>query len=1076
MIPSTSPNTGIGFCSGNTAIPALDVETYSEAGYIYNQQKERYQSLVKNSPGLKGVGAAVYAEHPSTELLLLSCDLLDGKGVRLWVQGMGDPLWLFSYIRDGGLLESHNAGFEFLIWDRVCRARMDWPSLPLEQQRCSMAKAQRYALPGKLEKLTEVLGSKIKKNPQGSRLIRLFSIPRSPTKYDKRRRIYLTDNPKEAFNFCLYNADDVRSEMEASSKCPDLTPFELEVWLTSQRINMRGVQVDVEALEDCLAIYDQAEKKYTKELFEVTNGTVRTVAEVEKMRDYLNGEGVDVPNIQADTVKDTLTRADLPAHARRVLEIRQLLSMASVKKLHAINVRRCKDNRLRDLFKYCGADRTGRWSGSGVQPQNLASKGPKVDLCHDCDHHQARGLNQCQWCGGGLHLQPVEWSLNAVEDVLTLVKTRNLETVEHVFGNALKALSGCLRALFIAAPGHDFICSDYSAIEAVVLAELAGETWRQEVFRTHGMIYEESAARIFKIPMNEILEHKEKYGGKHPVRDKSKRLELSLGYQGWLGALKAFGGDAFFNDDQEMKEAILKWRADSPNIVEFWGGQWRKNPHAWIFKREFYGLEGAAVCAVLNPGQAYRCRLITYCVINDVLMCQLPSGRFLYYHQPRLTEGVDLYSKQKIYKLSYMGWNSDSTKGPVGWMRMNTYGGKLVENCLSGKTLVFTHRGMIRLNNIRLEDRIWDGYEFVKHGGLINQGVQEVVSWQGLQGTKDHLIKNGNKWNRLIDMDENTIQNVLKTGQDSLVALFSKLMELEKMQSLNSNVIAGQCLNDLHMIYSKKELGNAQNAGIKKQVRKDNLNQLEKCKERYFKNGFTAIQGLFHAAQIKTAKRSKTMVRAALKFLNRGLRTVTNSYCMFKNYQIGIRTDSTLTESTIMETMNLEIFDSLHDPKIVKIEDLQKTQCGSSTKKNKCYFHNFGVNTALNGRDKTLMNILKKDVHQKKYTKDTKIEVFDLKNCGPRNQFMVMTNAGPVIVHNCTQATARDILAHALVEVERAGYRVVLHVHDELVIEVPKNTGSISDIECIMGNMPAWCANWPVKASGGWRGLRYRKD
>jgi DNA polymerase len=719
------------------------------AGYIFNEQKERYQSLVKNSPGLGGVGAAVYAEHPSTELLMLSYDLRDGFGVRLWIQGDSPPEPLFEHIRNGGLLESHNAGFEFLIWQHVCFMRMGWPALPLEQQRCSKAKSQAHALPGALDKVAKVLDTPTKKGKDGKRLIRIFSIPRSPTKHDKRRRIRLIDKPDDAVRFCLYNVDDVKSENEVSERCPDLSPFELDVWLTSQRINMRGVQVDVEALENCLSIYEQAHEKYTTELQRLTCGAVGSVDETKNMREYLAKFGVVVSGVDKTIVKETLKRDDLPFNCRRVLMIRQLLSMASVKKLNAINRRRCSDDRLRDLFTYHQAS-TGRWAGSGVQPHNLASSGPDVDRCPDCGHFQARGADLCKWCDGPtLALEPAEWCLEAAEDVLTVVKSRNLAKVEYYFGNALKALSGCLRALFVAAPGHDLVCSDYSAIEAVVLAELAGESWRQEVFRTHGKIYEMTASKITGIPFEEILAHKEQTGQHHKHRKPLGKIpELASGYQGWIGAWKAFGAEKYFDTDAEIKAAILKWREDSPAIVEFWGGQWRKDPHRWHFTPELYGIEGAAISAVLNPGQAYACRLITYCVKDDVLYCQLPSGRLLTYHNPRLTSGTDNYSGEQILKLSYMGWNSDSTKGPVGWLRIGTYGGKLVENITQAVARDILAHAMVQAERA--------GYRIVLHvhdelAAEMPKGTGSVEELEAIMGNlpdwcKDWPVKAAGGW------------------------------------------------------------------------------------------------------------------------------------------------------------------------------------------------------------------------------------------------------------------------------------------------------------------------------------------
>lgn len=665
-------------CSVSTAIPTLDVETYSKAGYIFNHKKERYGSLVSNKPGIKGVGAAVYAQDPTTEILMLSYDLFDGVGSRSWVQGMHAPQELFDHIAGGGLLESFNAGFEFLIWNYVCFKRMHWPALPLEQQRCAQAKARAHAAPGQLAKLAEVLGTTTQKDKEGKRLIRKFSIPRSPTKKDKRQRIRLEDDPKDADNFLFYNIGDIETEAETSLLCPDLSADELEVWIASQQINMRGVHVDVKTLRHFLELYRQTEIKYTRELSRLTCGRVGTVNEYEKLRAYIKDYGIDLPNVQAETIEDALKRSDLPFNVRRVLLIRQWLSMASVKKLQTINVQRCNDDRLRDLFGYHVA-RTGRWAGSKVQPHNLAKEGPAVDRCADCGHYQATGAKSCKWCLFS-QVAPAPWGLDAVEDVILIASGRDVELLEYYFGNSLKAMSGCMRALFTAAPGHDLICSDFSAIEAVVLAELAGEKWRQEVFRSHGRIYEASAEKSFKIPIKEILEYKIKFGKHHEVRDKSKRLELSLGYAGWINALKAFGADVYFNDDFEMKDAILQWRDDSPAIVEFWGDQWREMPGYRNYKQEYYGLEGAAVCAVLNPGTAYACRSITYGVKDDTLYCRLPSGRLITYHAPRLFTTTHRYHKNPIYQLSFMGWNSDSTKGPIGWIRMETYGGKLCEN------------------------------------------------------------------------------------------------------------------------------------------------------------------------------------------------------------------------------------------------------------------------------------------------------------------------------------------------------------------------------------------------------------
>lgn len=300
----------------------------------------------------------------------------------------------------------------------------------------------------------------------------------------------------------------------------------------------------------------------------------------------------------------------------------------------------------------------------------------------------------------------VEWNAVAAEDVLQLAQARSLDVIEHVFGAAMPAVSGCLRGLFVAAPGHDLICSDYSSIEAVVLAEMAGCQWRREVFQTHGRIYEVSAAKITGRTLEEYIEYKGRTGQHHPDRKLGKVAELASGYQGWIGAWKAFGADEFMSDD-EVKHAILAWRAASPEIPELWGGQpnWRRP--------EYWGIEGCAVQAVLNPGRAYSYRMFTWWCADDILYCQLPSGRRLTYHRPRL-EPSERDSAQ--WALSYEGWNTNPKNGPPGWIRIRTWGGRLVENLCQAVA-----RDILAFAVVNLELR---GYPVVLH--VYDEVVSEV--------------------------------------------------------------------------------------------------------------------------------------------------------------------------------------------------------------------------------------------------------------------------------------------------------------------------------------------------------------
>lgn len=696
-------------CGFSTVFPDMDFETYSEAGYEFDPDAKgglgQWRSITKSPPhGIGAVGAAVYSEHPSTEVLSLAYNLKDGLGARLWVPGMPPPEDLFAHIAKGGLIEAWNSAFEWHIWANVCAPRMGWPTLPYWQLRDAMAKARAFSLPGALGNCAKVLQVSDQKIDDGKRLLNKFSKPRNPTKKDDRRRIRPEEDHEDGGKLYDYNLGDIKSESAVSAEIPDLSDDELELWLLDQCINLRGVAMDREALAGCLAVVNQASERYTAELVALTNGTVQGPGEIAKLTGWLGANGVHMASLDSDHVSQALKRDDLPGNARRVLEIRASLGAASVKKLFAIDRRTSRDGRLRDLFAFCGADRTGRFAGRGPQPQNLPNSGPEVKRCdqvNGCGKHYGTHLNGCPHCGApDAFSDTVEWCIEAVEDALTIIQSRSLDVVEYYFGDAVAVVSGCLRGLFSAAEGCDLICSDYSAIEAVVLAALAGEEWRLDVFRTHGKIYEMSAAKITGIPFEEFKRHKEETGDHHPMRKKvGKVAELASGYQGGIGAWKNFGADKHMEDDQAIKDAIKKWRAESPAIVKFW-----------------YGCEDAAVAAVQNPGQCYDFRGLTFGVKDDVLYVQLLSGRKLCYHSPRLHPDVTPWGKQ-VLKLTYMG--RDSYTGQ--WLRLDTYGGKLTENIVQATArdiLTFAMKGLERA-----------GYAVVLH--IHDEVVSEVMKGTG---------------------------------------------------------------------------------------------------------------------------------------------------------------------------------------------------------------------------------------------------------------------------------------------------------------------------------------------------------
>lgn len=651
----------------------IDFETYSEAGAVWSGKWQAPPGARKR--GLPAVGAAVYAEHPSTDVLTVSYRL-PGQPVQRWRPGDPPPLALWQYLADGGPIESHNAMFERLIWQHVLTPRYGWPPLNPYQQRCSMATARVNSLPGALGDLSAVLRLPVPKDADGKRLLDKFSQPRNPTKGDPRTRVTPADDPADFERLAAYCDTDVLAEAGASERMTPMSADELTFWWVDQEINHRGMGVDRAGIRDCIAVLDQALARYGDECRALTGFDP---TQLQALGGWLSARGVHIPSMDADAVSDALKRSGMPDDARRVLEIRELIGSASVKKLYAMENQTCRDDRLRNLLTHHGA-RTGRPTGEGPQPLNLPKAGPKLVACASCARPYRPTHDVCPWCGGHAGAGGARWSTEYVDAVLNVMAHRSLELVEWYFGDALLCISGCIRGLFVAAPGHDLIASDYSAIEAVVIAMLAGEQWRIDAFNRGDPIYLLSASKITGTPLQEYLDYAEANGEHHPDRQKIGKVnELANGFGGWIAASRAFGATG---TDDEIRAQIIAWRDASPAIVEFWGGQHRGRPWDRDRRAELYGVEGHAVLALLHPGQVFTYRGLQFFTRahpsgSQALIIRLLSGRELTYHDAALSPSARDPSE---YAITYWTWNSNPKYGRMGWVAMSTFGGRLTEN------------------------------------------------------------------------------------------------------------------------------------------------------------------------------------------------------------------------------------------------------------------------------------------------------------------------------------------------------------------------------------------------------------
>ncbi len=568
-----------------------------------------------SSVDLKKSGLYKYAQSPDFEVLLLAYSFDEGP-VEIVDLASGEalPPLVESALQDPLVIKyAYNAQFE-----RVCLSRF-W-NLPSEQWRCTMVHGLYLGYPAGLAALAEALGlpQEKQKLSTGSALIKTFCTPCKPTaKNGRRTRTLPIHEPEKWELFKQYCIQDVVTEREIENR---LAPFpvpesEQRLWELDQAINDKGVMVDEVFVKSAIHI----DRKITTDLMDEARqlSGLENPKSVKQLTAWLEEElGEEVPNLQKATVSMLISATD-NAKARRMLEIRQELAKTSTSKYIAMREAACNDNRVRGLLQFYGANRTGRWAGRLVQIQNL----PRNYL---------ESLNHAREC----------------------VKERKLDALRIIYGNVPDTLSQLIRTAFVPERNRLFLVADFSAIEARVIAWLAGETWRQEVFATHGKIYEASASAMFDVPLEEITRGSE-------LRQKGKVAELALGYQGGPGALISMGALDMGLTEEELPEIVQRWRATNKNIVSLW-----------------YALENAAL-GVVRTGQMQQVRGLVlaregdYTNELDFLTIQLPSGRKLYYPNPFIS--INKYDKEAVF---FRGVNQSNRK----WEEDSTFGGKLAEN------------------------------------------------------------------------------------------------------------------------------------------------------------------------------------------------------------------------------------------------------------------------------------------------------------------------------------------------------------------------------------------------------------
>ncbi len=570
---------------------SIDIETYSNI------------DLAKS-------GVYRYAQSPDFEILLFGYSV-DGGDVQVVDLTAGEmlPAYILEALTDDTVQKwAFNAQFE-----RICLSK--WLGMPegqyLDPQswRCTMVWSAYMGLPLSLERVGAVLGLEKQKLTEGKDLIRYFCKPCNPTAANSGRTRNLPTHALDKWAaFKSYNRRDVETEMAIQEKLARF-PVPESIWdeyHLDQDINDRGVALDMTLVINAIKADERSRTELTRLIQELTE--LENPNSVAQIKQWLADNGMETDTLGKKVVAELLK--DAPEPLGRVLSLRQSLAKSSVKKYTAMESAVCSDGRARGMFLFYGANRTGRYSSKLIQLQNIPQN-------HLPDLEQARSL----------------------------VRNGDFSALEMLYDSVPEVLSELIRTAFVPKGGYKFIIADFAAIEARVIAWLAGEEWRNEVFANHGKIYEASASQMFKVPIEDITKGS-------PLRQKGKIAELALGYGGSVGALKAMGALEMGLTEDELKPLVNAWRAANPNIVRFW----------WAVDR-------AAMTAVRDRIST-ETHGIRFSWQSGMLFITLPSGRRLCYVKPRI--GTNQFGSDCV---TYEG-----VGGTKKWERIESYGPKFVEN------------------------------------------------------------------------------------------------------------------------------------------------------------------------------------------------------------------------------------------------------------------------------------------------------------------------------------------------------------------------------------------------------------
>lgn len=994
----------------------LDLETYSETPIAEGTYK--------------------YAE---TAKVLLFSYATDDAPARVCDVAHGEPLPddVEAALRDPSCtLIAHNAQFDRTIL-KMYRPVVADP----RRWKDSMIKAYSLSLPGSLGDLCSYFGLPVDKakDKEGKALIQKFCLPRKSvsTLFDDANDLqYLPSSDNEDWQkFMNYARLDVEAMREIWKRMPSWndTPEFWAEWHIDQDINDRGMRIDTELARCAVEACADAAKASNRRVRELTAGAVNTAGQRDALIEYLKASGVQCSDLKKATLDALLDDPSLPDDARELVLVRCQGAKASVKKYDALLRSTCSDGRLRGCLLFCGAQKTGRWAGRLFQPQNL----PRGTLAPD----------------------QVETAIDAFKHGMAAT----------LYDDVPSIAASCLRGTIIAPPGEKLVVADLSNIEGRVLAWLAGEQWKLDAFRAYDRgegvdLYKATYARTFGVKPEDVTKKQRQIG---------KVLELAMGYMGGVGSFLAFatmyGVDLkvladhtyealpkskiyeahdqwdFFskkgatNDlDEDTWTALnaikLAWRDAHPAIRKFW-------------TETELRASAAFDASLFVPPSSYPC---TFTNTTFGLACRLPSGRVMAYPRAGLAEDGErclfkYYAPLKVRK---------------GFAMSKTHAGKIVENCLSGDILTLTRdRGWVPLREVADTDELFDGSEWVRHGGVISKGIREVMRAYGEWMTPDHKVLTTEGF-------KNARESKGFDRYDCRVPDGYEIPSGRWTQFDMGGAMRGLRGNNRDHGQRLFEVRKARCRGVV-WVHAEANDFLEKQKTRHVSpsrvRGMAFDEGTMRNADLSCVQELRRARNQSVRAVEQFVRGVLDGHGI--DIQAGSDTGPNRQRRRLHagQLPMGRLYRSGEQPS-AQSHGWHRNRGAIRASRRREIYHN-----SLSAFPRRSGGAVGRDARH--YT-----EVFDVINCGPRNRFTVWSGGAPLIVHNCTQATARDVLAANLKRVEDAGYKIVLSVHDELITETPDTPDYNADkLASFMATPPDWAKDLPLSAAG-FEAYRYKKD